>query len=162
MKKLFKEKAIVVEGQGDLERIERAIVSVRVGKARSTEQQMFRLITKYSATLRHHGYPDFPDKKPDIAMLHIIRKLPPGSLRDRVRMQVHWKKEEFKKSFNSFIQMVVSEAQQVDVQLSSERIESFKREEGFYQNTVKDSISDPKGYMWIATPNVLVKKLIKL
>ncbi|MDO7172442.1 two-component regulator propeller domain-containing protein [Mariniflexile sp. AS56] len=48
-------------------------------------------------------------------------------------------------------------AQPENVKPSNQRIESFKNEQGFYQNTVNAIVSDSNGYLWIATPNGLVK-----
>ena len=43
------------------------------------------------------------------------------------------------------------------IQTSNQRIESFNSLERFYQNTVNLITSDSNGYLWIATPNGLVK-----
>ncbi len=48
-------------------------------------------------------------------------------------------------------------AQTKNVRYSNQRIEFFKSEQGFYQNTIHAIISDSKGYLWIGTPNGLVK-----
>jgi signal transduction histidine kinase/ligand-binding sensor domain-containing protein/DNA-binding response OmpR family regulator len=44
-----------------------------------------------------------------------------------------------------------------DVKPGNQRIEKFVSEQGFYQNTVNAIISDSNGYLWIATPNGLVR-----
>ena len=56
-----------------------------------------------------------------------------------------------------FLLVSLSYAQEKSVQLSNQRIESFNSLQGFYQNTVSSIVSDSKGYLWIATPNGLVK-----
>ncbi|MCG9792320.1 hybrid sensor histidine kinase/response regulator transcription factor [Flavobacterium algicola] len=48
-------------------------------------------------------------------------------------------------------------AQEKSIYQSNQRIESFNSLQGFYQNTVNSIVSDNKGYLWIATPNGLVK-----
>ncbi|WP_159020062.1 two-component regulator propeller domain-containing protein [Algibacter sp. L3A6] len=51
----------------------------------------------------------------------------------------------------------VSYAQQKQIKLSNQRIEAFNSEQGFYQNTIHSIISDNNGYLWVATPNGLVR-----
>lgn len=53
--------------------------------------------------------------------------------------------------------LIPCHSQKNDIKLSSQRIESFNSKQGFYQNTVNDIVSDAKGYLWIATPNGLVR-----
>ena len=53
--------------------------------------------------------------------------------------------------------MSFSYAQIKNVQPSNQRIESFNSEQGFNQNTVNAIISDSKGYLWVGTPNGLVR-----
>lgn len=48
-------------------------------------------------------------------------------------------------------------AQEINLKPSNQRIESFNNEQGFFQNTVNAIVSDSEGYLWIATPNGLVK-----
>ena len=50
-----------------------------------------------------------------------------------------------------------SYAQTENVQPSNQRIESFNSEKGFNQNTVSSIISDSMGYLWVGTPNGLVR-----
>ncbi|WP_158973993.1 hybrid sensor histidine kinase/response regulator transcription factor [Cellulophaga sp. L1A9] len=57
----------------------------------------------------------------------------------------------------SFLWMSITFAQNENVQSSNQLIESFHSEQGFYQNTVNAIVSDSKGYLWIATPNGLVR-----
>lgn len=45
----------------------------------------------------------------------------------------------------------------IEVVPSTQKIERFVSEQGFFQNTVNDITSDKYGYLWIATPNGLVK-----
>ena len=39
----------------------------------------------------------------------------------------------------------------------TQRIEMFANEQGFFQNTVRAITSDNNGYLWIATPNGLIR-----
>ena len=48
-------------------------------------------------------------------------------------------------------------AQNKTIKPSNQRIEVFNNINGFYQNTVNDIVSDCRGYLWIATPNGLVR-----
>ena len=48
-------------------------------------------------------------------------------------------------------------AQEKNIRSSRQRIEAFNSAQGFHQNTVNAIISDFKGYLWIATPNGLVR-----
>ena len=48
-------------------------------------------------------------------------------------------------------------AQEINIKPSNQRIEVFNSLNGFYQNTVNDIVSDANGYLWIATPNGLVR-----
>ncbi|MBU2929894.1 hybrid sensor histidine kinase/response regulator transcription factor [Winogradskyella psychrotolerans] len=57
----------------------------------------------------------------------------------------------------AFLAMSFSDAQIKNVQSSNQRIESFNSEQGFNQNTVTALISDSEGYLWIGTPNGLVR-----
>ncbi|WP_303425591.1 hybrid sensor histidine kinase/response regulator transcription factor [Oceanihabitans sp. 2_MG-2023] len=57
----------------------------------------------------------------------------------------------------TFLSVSFSYAQIKNVQPSNQRIESFNSEQGFNQNTVSAIISDSKGYLWVATPNGLVR-----
>ncbi|MBU2939182.1 response regulator [Lacinutrix sp. C3R15] len=57
----------------------------------------------------------------------------------------------------AFLSVSFSYAQIKKVQPSTQRIESFNSEKGFNQNTVSAIISDSKGYLWVATPNGLVR-----
>ena len=57
----------------------------------------------------------------------------------------------------TFLAMGVGYAQIKNVQPSNQRIESFNSQQGFNQNTVTAIISDSKGYLWIGTPNGLVR-----
>lgn len=57
----------------------------------------------------------------------------------------------------TFLSVSFSDAQIKNVQPSNQRIESFNSEQGFNQNTVSAIISDSNGYLWIATPNGLVR-----
>jgi len=44
-----------------------------------------------------------------------------------------------------------------NIRTGTQRIEKFVSEQGFFQNTVNDITSDNYGYLWIATPNGLIK-----
>ncbi|CAH8283564.1 signal transduction histidine kinase [Mariniflexile fucanivorans] len=57
----------------------------------------------------------------------------------------------------TFLYISFNYAQTKNVRLSNQRIESFKSEQGFYQNTIHAITSDSKGYLWIGTPNGLVR-----
>ncbi|MBP1840098.1 hybrid sensor histidine kinase/response regulator transcription factor [Formosa algae] len=56
-----------------------------------------------------------------------------------------------------FLCVSFSYAQDKPIKLSNQRIESFNSEQGFFQNTVHSIISDSSGYLWVATPNGLVR-----
>ncbi|WPR73160.1 two-component regulator propeller domain-containing protein [Flavobacterium sp. NG2] len=58
-----------------------------------------------------------------------------------------------------FLFFVISlcDAQEKNFFQSNQRVESFNSIQGFYQNTISSIVSDSKGYLWIATPNGLVK-----
>ena len=51
----------------------------------------------------------------------------------------------------------IYQSQTIDVGTSNQRIERFINGQGFYQNTITAIVSDSKGYIWIATPNGLVR-----
>ena len=51
----------------------------------------------------------------------------------------------------------INQSQTIDVGSSNQRIERFINAQGFYQNTISAIVSDSKGYIWIATPNGLVR-----
>ena len=51
----------------------------------------------------------------------------------------------------------INYAQEIDVKSGNQRIERFINEQGFYQNTVTAITTDSKGYIWIASPNGLVR-----
>lgn len=57
----------------------------------------------------------------------------------------------------AFLFLIFGNAQEKSIKLSNQRIESFNSEQGFYQNSVNDIVSDAEGYLWIATPNGLVR-----
>ncbi|MGJ8592762.1 MAG: hybrid sensor histidine kinase/response regulator transcription factor [Aquaticitalea sp.] len=57
----------------------------------------------------------------------------------------------------AFLSMVFGFAQTASVQSSNQRIESFNSEQGFNQNTVNAIIADSNGYLWVGTPNGLVR-----
>ncbi|WP_274825205.1 hybrid sensor histidine kinase/response regulator transcription factor [Maribacter polysaccharolyticus] len=57
----------------------------------------------------------------------------------------------------AFLFLIFGNAQENRIKSSNQRIESFKSEQGFYQNSVNDIVADSKGYIWIATPNGLVR-----
>jgi signal transduction histidine kinase/ligand-binding sensor domain-containing protein/DNA-binding response OmpR family regulator len=44
-----------------------------------------------------------------------------------------------------------------DIKPGTQRIEMFANEEGFFQNTVNSITTDVNGFLWIATPNGLVR-----
>ncbi|WP_372776059.1 two-component regulator propeller domain-containing protein [Mangrovibacterium sp.] len=44
-----------------------------------------------------------------------------------------------------------------DIKKSNQRIEKFVNAQGFYQNTVNAMASDRYGYLWVATPNGLIR-----
>lgn len=56
-----------------------------------------------------------------------------------------------------FLSMSFSYAQIKNINPSNQRIESFNSEQGFNQNTVSAIISDSKGYLWVGTPNGLMR-----
>lgn len=56
-----------------------------------------------------------------------------------------------------FLALTFCQAQEKKIHQSNQRIESFNSLQGFYQNTVNSIVSDNKGYLWISTPNGLVK-----
>ncbi|ANW96122.1 hypothetical protein AXE80_07455 [Wenyingzhuangia fucanilytica] len=56
-----------------------------------------------------------------------------------------------------FLLLNYNYAQEKQVKYSNQRIESFNNKHGFYQNTINTIVSDNNGYLWIATPNGLVK-----
>ena len=57
----------------------------------------------------------------------------------------------------TFLYISLNYAQTKNVKRSNQRIETFNDEQGFYQNTINAIISDSKAYLWVATPNGLVK-----
>ncbi|MDO6792061.1 two-component regulator propeller domain-containing protein [Tamlana sp. 1_MG-2023] len=59
--------------------------------------------------------------------------------------------------FLIFLFVCFSFAQKKQIKLSNQRIESFDSEQGFFQNTVHAIVSDANGYLWVATPNGLVR-----
>jgi signal transduction histidine kinase/ligand-binding sensor domain-containing protein/DNA-binding response OmpR family regulator len=59
--------------------------------------------------------------------------------------------------FFVFLFLSFTYAQENKIVPSNQRIESFNSVQGFYQNTVNKIVADAKGYLWIATPNGLVK-----
>jgi len=56
-----------------------------------------------------------------------------------------------------FICLEFSYSQENSIKSSNQRIEAFNNAQGFYQNTVSAITSDIKGYLWIGTPNGLVR-----
>ena len=48
-------------------------------------------------------------------------------------------------------------SQAYDIKQSNQRIEKFVNAQGFYQNTVNAMVSDKYGYLWVATPNGLIR-----
>ncbi|WP_083191567.1 ligand-binding sensor domain-containing protein [Formosa haliotis] len=59
--------------------------------------------------------------------------------------------------FSIFLLTILCYSQEKQVKLSNQRIESFNSKQGFFQNTVHAIISDNNGYLWVATPNGLVR-----
>ena len=45
----------------------------------------------------------------------------------------------------------------VDIKSSKQRIEKFVNSQGFFQNTVNTITNDKNGYLWVATPNGLIR-----
>lgn len=56
-----------------------------------------------------------------------------------------------------FLFIGISYAQEYNIKISNQRIGAFSSSQGFYQNTVNAITSDANGYLWIATPNGLVR-----
>ncbi len=44
-----------------------------------------------------------------------------------------------------------------NIKTGTQRIEKFVNEQGFFQNTITDITSDNFGYLWVATPNGLIR-----
>ncbi|MBU2950863.1 response regulator [Tamlana agarivorans] len=59
--------------------------------------------------------------------------------------------------FLIFLFVCFSFSQNKQLKLGNQRIESFASEQGFFQNTVHAIVSDASGYLWVATPNGLVR-----
>lgn len=57
----------------------------------------------------------------------------------------------------AFLLFNLTNAQEKNIINGNQRVESFKSEQGFDQNTVNVIVTDTKGYLWIATPNGLVR-----
>ena len=56
-----------------------------------------------------------------------------------------------------FLSVHLGYTQELAIKPSNQRIEVFNNFNGFYQNSVNDIVSDSNGYLWIATPNGLVR-----
>jgi signal transduction histidine kinase/ligand-binding sensor domain-containing protein/DNA-binding NarL/FixJ family response regulator len=51
----------------------------------------------------------------------------------------------------------LSSSRAYNIKQSNQRIEKFVNAQGFYQNTVNAITSDKNGYLWVATPNGLIR-----
>ena len=51
----------------------------------------------------------------------------------------------------------LSSSRAYNIRQSNQRMEKFVNAQGFYQNTVNAITSDKNGYLWVATPNGLIR-----
>ena len=78
LRECIEERACVEETDYDLGRIEREVKDVRLHnstKDASFEKQVWRFCQKYTTTMRKCGYEKFVEKKPKIAIKHLMTRM---------------------------------------------------------------------------------------
>lgn len=79
------------------------------------EDRIWTLHRDHLTALGASGYEEIPERKPHIAIQHIVQRLKPPQLKNRMKSIVKWRKDEGfdKKDFNKFMREVVSQAKKL-------------------------------------------------
>ena len=114
-------KAVYDPKEHDLERIEDMVADIKMDLGiKDAESRVWTLFQKYVTRLENHGMADLPDRKPHVAIKHILAKVIPKELRERMKTISFWRKDtDFdKKDLPGFMRELVKQAKRFDEQRS--------------------------------------------
>ena len=106
------------EAEGaDLARIDRIVSHVKMDMSLpEAEDRVWTLHCKYTKALEEAGIADLPDKRPHICIAHIMRRVKPRRLKEKMKQIIRWRKIEHfdRKDFGAFMRELVVQAKKIE------------------------------------------------
>lgn len=113
----IKERASFSPEGYDLCRIDRIVSKVKMDlNIAEAEDRVWSLHHHYLTVLEAAGMPDLPTQKPHISIKHMIKRIQPVQLRQRMKDIVEWRKDEGfgKKDFGSFMRELAKQSKKFE------------------------------------------------
>ena len=128
LKKCIDNRSTVDSDKYELALIEKQLSSLHLDTSvRTLENRIWKLCVPYKKILKELGYIEFIDKKPNLAVTHIMSRITYGPLKRRVNTIYRLNLEEYKKDFSLFMRHIAAEAALIDkADLSDDKKEKHK------------------------------------
>ena len=110
-------RAVYSPQEHESSRIDEIVSDIKMDTSiRDAESRVWSMFQKYVERLESYGMGDLPEEKPHVVIRHMLVKVEPKDLRERMKSIVFWRKDrQFdKKDANAFLRELVAQAKKFD------------------------------------------------
>lgn len=117
LRKCIRDRAVRETNADQLWKIDQVVKKVAMNTSLpEAEDRIWTLHRQYLTVLRSAGYTDLTEKKPHIAVGHILKRVKPYELRQRMRDIIKWRKDDQfgKRDFGDFMRELAKQAKRLE------------------------------------------------
>ena len=117
LRKCVDDRAKIADEDTSLRSVNKVVNDVRMNMSlKNTEDRIWDLMNRYTATLENAGIYDLPESRPHVAIKHILERVKPFDLRKRMKEEIQWQKSDgrLKTDFGEFMRELVKRGKRLD------------------------------------------------